>query len=220
MDYDNPADNSCRVMRQQNRLPSLPNMHQSHQTSNLDGSVNPSYPTTINSHLNQNSAQITDSYTSTTTAVSSVINKNGYSNQHQASDNVTNQAHSNQTLVNDQYLASQALGLRNSPDGFIRTRPCFEDENFCSIVSVVRIEFANDNLIARFWAMERNCSRSCNTGCMLIGERVRLRVCSQCCRTPNCNIGSGASSYYYHHTKTVLILIAISLLLTLRAHKH
>lgn len=42
-----------------------------------------------------------------------------------------------------------------STGGFIRKRACFEDENFCSIVSVVRLEFANDTLITKFWAMER-----------------------------------------------------------------
>lgn len=80
------------------------------------------------------------------------------------------------------------------PGGFIKTRQCLNDENFCSIVSVVRIEFVQDNIYSKFWALERNCSKSCNTGCMVIGERVRLRVCSQCCRTPDCNVGSGAES--------------------------
>lgn len=78
----------------------------------------------------------------------------------------------------------------------IRVRPCMDDENFCSIVSIVRLEFVQENLYQKFWALERNCSKSCNTGCMLIGERVRLRVCSQCCRTPNCNLGSSSTSVH------------------------
>lgn len=41
------------------------------------------------------------------------------------------------------------------PGNLIRTRTCLDDENFCSIVSVVRIEFSNDTLVSRFWAMER-----------------------------------------------------------------
>lgn len=38
---------------------------------------------------------------------------------------------------------------------FIKTRPCVDDENFCSVVSVVRIEYVNDTLTSKFWALER-----------------------------------------------------------------
>lgn len=41
------------------------------------------------------------------------------------------------------------------PLNYIRSRPCVEDENYCSIVSVVRIEFLSDNIVSRFWALER-----------------------------------------------------------------
>lgn len=41
------------------------------------------------------------------------------------------------------------------PSDIIRTRPCLEGENFCSIVSIVRIEFVNENAKSIFWAMER-----------------------------------------------------------------
>ena len=80
------------------------------------------------------------------------------------------------------------------PTNSIKLRPCSESENFCSIISVVRLEFVQEHYYSKFWALDRNCSRSCNTGCMLIGERVRLRVCSQCCRTPNCNVAGGAAA--------------------------
>ena len=100
------------------------------------------------------------------------------------------------------------------PGSFIKTRHCQEDENFCSIVSVVRIEFVQDNLYSKFWALERNCSKSCNTGCMVIGERVRLRVCSQCCRTPDCNVGNGAgsNSYLFLLSNSDLVNLVLSVL--------
>jgi len=101
------------------------------------------------------------------------------------------------------------------PNNSIRIRPCMEDENFCSIVSVVRLEFVQDNLYSKFWALERNCSKSCNTGCMLIGERVRLRVCSQCCRSGNCNIGSGTSSSIRSTDSTYSVLLVLSIFLAL-----
>lgn len=50
---------------------------------------------------------------------------------------------------------------------------------------------------------------------MLIGERVRLRVCSQCCRTPNCNVGSGA-----HEVRPSLMLLAFWLGLAAHLHLH
>lgn len=44
---------------------------------------------------------------------------------------------------------------RASSNTHVRTRPCLDDENFCSIVSIVKIEFSNDNISSKFWAMER-----------------------------------------------------------------
>lgn len=218
MDYDNPADNLCRIMRPHHQR-STPNLYQqtssSHHyiqstttttttttstttaaTLNSD-SFNANNPTELDSTHSSNST-ISTGESSSNTSIGSGDQHGQYLNTTLAGKTAAG-GQATSTLsplvsTTSSSLAQQHHHIRQQPSGnYIRTRSCFDDENFCSIVSVVRIEFVNDNLISKFWAMERNCSKSCNTGCMLIGERVRLRVCSQCCRTPNCNMGSGAT---------------------------
>ncbi|ODN01029.1 hypothetical protein Ocin01_05649 [Orchesella cincta] len=46
------------------------------------------------------------------------------------------------------------------------------------------------------FSIKRNCSKKCEDGCVVMGERTRLYVCSQCCSTPLCNVGSGSSSVH------------------------
>lgn len=261
MDYENPSDNLCRVMKLSHRsLP--PNLHHQ-QTSSGHHYYSPTTTTTT-----------TTATTSTTQAAmktiddfSSPLEQSGSGGLASSRDgelelattitpshNITDstaayldangQLMSNTTMPGHQYplqqdqqqqLQTTSLApstaqhghhyshiipqYRTPPSNFIRTRQCLDDENFCSIVSVVRLEFTNDNLYPKFWAMERNCSKSCNTGCMLIGERVRLRVCSQCCRTPNCNVGSGAIGTYHdelaiksHQVSLVLASLILMLL--------
>lgn len=246
MDYENPADNLCRVMRPHHhrsssnmyqQTSSSHHYHQTHQmTATTTTTIHPYSPETSSLAYTQTPAALPlisgsspldvesslDSVPSTTTITPSYnvsdasthfddtqyANTTTASYQQQQAGSMTPVAHHGQ----HHHLTQHRLP---PPNNFIRTRPCFEDENFCSIVSVVRIEFANDNLFSRFWAMERNCSKSCNTGCMLIGERVRLRVCSQCCRTPNCNIGSGTASrsIYYVPKFNSLVIITLALLM-------
>lgn len=197
MDYESSTDNICRLLLQQNeedngelhRLAAMYRQIASPLTlseSDLFPNKRLSYP-----KLRPSQAGATEDYSPLGLARSGArrtrlvgANSSAPSDQEEAPTSMA--PPSRRPVVQN----NRSLVANNS----IRIRPCLEDENFCSIISVVKLEFVQDNLYSKFWALERNCSKSCNTGCMLIGERVRLRVCSQCCRSANCNIGSGASS--------------------------
>ncbi|XP_066156292.1 uncharacterized protein [Euwallacea fornicatus] len=46
----------------------------------------------------------------------------------------------------------------------------------------------------KLWLLQRNCSETCEAGCIVIGERTKLHSCITCCDESNfCNFGSGAS---------------------------
>ncbi|XP_076250721.1 uncharacterized protein LOC143190363 [Rhynchophorus ferrugineus] len=46
----------------------------------------------------------------------------------------------------------------------------------------------------KLWLLQRNCSETCESGCIVIGERTKLHSCITCCDEHNfCNAGSPAS---------------------------
>ncbi|ENN80873.1 hypothetical protein YQE_02719, partial [Dendroctonus ponderosae] len=45
----------------------------------------------------------------------------------------------------------------------------------------------------KLWLLQRNCLETCDSGCIVIGERTKLHSCITCCDEHNfCNSGSGA----------------------------
>lgn len=95
----------------------------------------------------------------------------------------------------------------------VARRECAADEPYCMVRSVVRFEFVGDDIQSKFWMLERNCSRSCNNDCMLIGDRHRLRLCNSCCATPDCNLGSGVSGLPVGGGLTLVLSLALLLVL-------
>ena len=236
MDYESSTDNICRTLKSHDRSPNY--QLNSHPQSNaghlhfahMSASPTTQTTTTTTTFTTEPSNQYDQSslpsagalvasspgdrsYQDTTTT-SNYHTKNGQYDD-TTSVNTTSLARMETstaatTPVSSSYNQRRVVPSRTvMHNNDIRTRQCMEDENFCSIVSVVRIEFVQENFYPKFWALERNCSKSCNTGCMTIGERVRLRVCSQCCRTANCNFGSGTLSTksfnIYCLTSTIII---------------
>jgi len=63
------------------------------------------------------------------------------------------------------------------------------------------------------FAVKRNCTekKKCENGCVVMGERTRIYVCSTCCTTPLCNIGNGAAKMF-ETSWTILMLQVISTL--------
>lgn len=67
---------------------------------------------------------------------------------------------------------------------------------FFYILQVKRYSFTtsteNSTTPPKMWAIERNCTKHCEPGCIVIGERTKLYACTSCCTTSLCNYGSGA----------------------------
>ncbi|XP_014370945.2 uncharacterized protein LOC106720712 [Papilio machaon] len=70
---------------------------------------------------------------------------------------------------------------------------CQNDRRMCM---VKRFSFTtsteNSTTALKMWALERNCTKHCEPGCIVIGERTKLYACTSCCTTSLCNYGSGA----------------------------
>lgn len=234
MDYESSTDNICRTLRTESGL-----NHPHSQSTGHFGHFGHHQPstTTTTSTTTISTTETSDQYDQSRLAVTEALVASPGSNEAFYTGATSNQpfskhstrfnqhndtANVNTSLIN--FGSSTAPTTDNSslysqkriipqrpvmPNYKIETRDCTDDENFCSIVSVVRIEFVQESFYPKFWALERNCSKSCNTGCMTIGERVRLRVCSQCCRTPNCNFGSGTlemRSFNIWHLMWILLI--------------
>lgn len=167
MDYENPEDNLCRVMRPHHNSPSG-SQQNSHKLVNIGHHTTPMIgyaPTTTTTtttttglyanpiddeedrHLGSSSPRspIGDS---TSDDGQSMTNSTGNST-------LIQQRHQHQSSIFTAHHGNQAQTRLLPPTGLVRTRPCLEDENFCSIVSIVRKEFVNGNVLSRFWAMER-----------------------------------------------------------------
>lgn len=44
----------------------------------------------------------------------------------------------------------------------------------------------------KLWLLQRNCTKTCEPGCIVIGERTKLHSCTTCCENSFCNVGNGS----------------------------
>jgi len=70
--------------------------------------------------------------------------------------------------------------------------PCHDNQTACMVKRFSYTENATSP--SSIWSVERNCSKKCEPGCLILGERTKLYVCTSCCNQPSCNIGNGVSS--------------------------
>ncbi|KAG7307884.1 hypothetical protein JYU34_006496 [Plutella xylostella] len=72
---------------------------------------------------------------------------------------------------------------------------CHNDRRVC-MVKVKRFSYTtsteNSTTALKMWALERNCTKHCEPGCIVIGERTKLYACTSCCTSSLCNYGSRA----------------------------
>ncbi|CAF4815470.1 unnamed protein product [Pieris macdunnoughi] len=68
----------------------------------------------------------------------------------------------------------------------------------------------------KMWALERNCTKHCEPGCIVIGERTKLYACTSCCTTSLCNYGSGGISHLLHGTLLLLSLMTLTNIILVR----
>ncbi|CAH2105398.1 unnamed protein product [Euphydryas editha] len=85
---------------------------------------------------------------------------------------------------------------------------CHNEKRMC-MVKRFSYTTSNENSTTalKMWALERNCTKHCEPGCIVIGERTKLYACTSCCSSSLCNYGSGADKQTFH------LLISISALI-------
>ncbi|CAG9864124.1 unnamed protein product [Phyllotreta striolata] len=73
---------------------------------------------------------------------------------------------------------------------------CSKEQRKCQ-VRRISMSTSTDEVTGKpkLWLLQRNCSESCEPGCIVIGERTKLHSCITCCDERNyCNDGSGAAT--------------------------
>lgn len=135
MDYSNTLENSCRLMpRQQTYQPHYPYQHSL------------SYPLWSPSHDVQHQQE----HQQQTTPPSGSAHQTPTNNATLLGSKVSN------LMANNEFVSFHPpKPAQLESNSLIRSRACVDDENFCSVVSVFRIEYINDTLTTKFWAMER-----------------------------------------------------------------
>lgn len=74
---------------------------------------------------------------------------------------------------------------------------CSDNARICQVkrISMTSINKTGD-VIGKptLWMLQRNCTATCDPGCVIIGERTKLYSCTTCCEESLCNSGSSADS--------------------------
>jgi hypothetical protein len=96
------------------------------------------------------------------------------------------------------------------------TKKCEGEENFCVVKRFsYTMSDKNSTTSKKLWSLQRDCAPSCENGCIVIGERVKLYACSSCCDSDYCNISSGAQGIYQRmfiiQTSFLSMLLAMAL---------
>lgn len=88
------------------------------------------------------------------------------------------------------------------------TKKCEPDQNFC-VVKRFSYTMSDKNSTSdkKLWTLQRDCSDGCENGCIIIGERVKLYACSQCCPNNLCNISSGSIKIVFTTALTFATLL-------------
>lgn len=156
-EYEDPTKNYCRYM---NSIPRYPNtfsanmlgyhssisnqklyqdrVQQQQQPSNSEHSTNNNWPLTNHEVMNGN-------HSANNKSLSTSSSFNG-----QQESNMTTSAN------NKAHESIRAHSpIKQTSDSAIKSRLCVDEEKFCSIVSISRLEFANNTVLHRFWALER-----------------------------------------------------------------
>ncbi|KAL1451745.1 hypothetical protein WDU94_006093 [Cyamophila willieti] len=74
----------------------------------------------------------------------------------------------------------------------------------------------NSTSAVNLWLLKRNCTKKCEPGCIVIGERTKLYACTQCCTSNLCNVGKGSA--LSEHTIEPFAHICALILYVLVAH--
>lgn len=74
-------------------------------------------------------------------------------------------------------------------------KKCKDDEYIC-MVKKFSYTTSTENATSgpKMWSLERRCASSCESGCIVIGERTKLYACTSCCNASYCNSGKGSGT--------------------------
>jgi len=86
---------------------------------------------------------------------------------------------------------SKCIHLASNSSTF--STPCHDNQTSCMVKRFSYTENATSP--SSIWSIERNCSSKCEPGCLILGERTKLYVCTSCCSQPSCNVGNGSFSH-------------------------
>ncbi|XP_017773379.1 PREDICTED: uncharacterized protein LOC108560370 [Nicrophorus vespilloides] len=91
---------------------------------------------------------------------------------------------------------------------------CSNDQRICQVKTITISSSTEDTTgQPKLWLLQRNCTKTCEPVCVIIGERTKLRACTTCCETSFCNLGNGANAPRIVGDLRILIFM---LLITLR----
>lgn len=70
---------------------------------------------------------------------------------------------------------------------------CKEERKMC-MVRRISLQTSTENTTSApsLWLLQRNCTKHCEAGCIIIGERIKLHSCTTCCDENFCNSGNKA----------------------------
>ncbi|XP_044758020.1 uncharacterized protein LOC123316110 isoform X1 [Coccinella septempunctata] len=88
---------------------------------------------------------------------------------------------------------------------------CSKEQKKCQ-VRRISMSTSTDEITGKpkLWLLQRNCSESCEPGCIVIGERTKLHSCITCCDENNfCNSGSLANVFHLSSLALASALIHI-----------
>lgn len=91
-------------------------------------------------------------------------------------------------------------------------RKCLDDELTCK-VQRFSYTYSTENMTSglKMWSLQRQCSKTCEPSCIVIGERVKLFACTSCCNTSLCNTDNGSVTI---RTETSWLSVALLTLIT------
>ncbi|CRL08722.1 CLUMA_CG021279, isoform A [Clunio marinus] len=92
------------------------------------------------------------------------------------------------------------------------TKKCENDQNFC-VVKRFSYTMSDKNSTSqkKLWSLQRHCTDTCENGCIVIGERVKLYACSSCCSNNLCNISSKGRNIRKNKFLIMFILVLPSI---------
>lgn len=93
------------------------------------------------------------------------------------------------------------------------TKKCEPEQGHC-VVKRFSYTMSDKNSTSekKLWSLQRNCSKQCENGCIIIGERVKLYACSSCCSNNLCNISSVAGPRHNPADLIHVVMLAAFLL--------